>query len=228
LHPEQPYDFTPNKQFAGGQIMIDSSTYLTYMAVVFGLFLIPGPAVLLVLARSISGGRQVGIATGFGVAFGDLVHTLMATLGLSAILMTSALAFEVVKYAGVAYLVYLGVHSFLEKQENLDLAKASKITASQAFRQAIFAEVLNPKTALFFLAFLPQFINPENGSVVPQFAILGVTFVVMSAVFTAVLAVASGSISGWINNHRQVGRWQGKVIGSIYLALGARLALQER
>jgi threonine/homoserine/homoserine lactone efflux protein len=113
--------------------MIELSTYLTYMAVVLGLFLIPGPAVLLVLARSVSGGRRVGIATGYGVAVGDLVHTVMATLGLSAILMTSALAFEIVKYAGVAYLVYLGIRSFLEKQENLELAKASRITAAQAF-----------------------------------------------------------------------------------------------
>lgn len=208
--------------------MIDLSTYLTYTAVVLGLFLIPGPAVLLVLARSISGGRRVGIATGFGVAFGDLVHTLMATLGLSAILMTSALAFEIVKYAGVAYLVYLGIRSLLEKPENLELGKAAQITATQAFRQAIFAELLNPKTALFFLAFLPQFVNPGHGAVVPQFAILGLTFVMMSAAFTSFLAVAAGSISGWINSHRQIGKWQGKVIGSIYLALGARLALQHR
>jgi threonine/homoserine/homoserine lactone efflux protein len=208
--------------------MIALSTYLTYIAVVLGLFLIPGPAVLLVLARSVSGGRQVGIATGYGVAVGDLIHTVMATLGLSAILMTSALAFEIVKYAGVAYLVYLGIRSLLEKQENVELAKASKITAAQAFRQAIFAEVLNPKTALFFLAFLPQFISPSSGAVVPQFAVLGLTFVVMSAIFTSVLAVAAGSVSGWIGSHRQIGRWQGKVIGSIYLALGARLALQHR
>ena len=208
--------------------MIELPTYLTYVAVVFGLFLIPGPAVLLVLARSITGGRQVGIATGFGVAVGDLIHTLMATLGLSAILMTSAVAFEIVKYAGVAYLVYLGIRSILEKQEDLKLAKASKITASHAYRQAIFAEVLNPKTALFFLAFLPQFIRPEHGAVVFQFAILGLTFVVMSATFTSILAVAAGGISGWINSHRQIGKWQGKVIGSIYLALGARLALQHR
>lgn len=208
--------------------MIDLTTYLTYVVVVLGLFLIPGPAVFLVLARSMSGGRQVGVATGFGVAFGDLVHTVMATLGLSAILMTSALAFEVVKYAGVAYLVYLGIRSILEKQGGLELVKASKITASQAFRQAIFAEILNPKTALFFLAFLPQFITSENGAVVLQFAIFGLTFVVMSAIFTSILAVAAGGVSGWIGNHRQIGKWQGKIIGSIYLALGVRLALQQR
>ncbi|WFS04287.1 LysE family translocator [Rhizobium tumorigenes] len=208
--------------------MIALSTYLTYVAVVFGLFLIPGPAVFLVLARSISGGRRVGIATGLGVAFGDLVHTLMATLGLSAILMTSALAFEIVKYAGVAYLVYLGIRSMLEKQASLELTRASKITSYQAFRQAIVAEILNPKTALFFLAFLPQFITSEHGAVVSQFAILGLTFAVMSALYTSILAVAAGSVSGWISGHRQIGKWQGKIIGSIYLTLGARLAVQHR
>lgn len=208
--------------------MIDPSTYLTYVAVVLGLFLIPGPAVFLVLARSVSGGRQVGIATGFGIAFGDLLHTLMATLGLSAILMTSALAFEMVKYAGVAYLVYLGIRSFLEKQDDLELLTSRKMTASQAFRQAIFAEVLNPKTALFFLAFMPQFINPSTGAVVSQFAVLGLTFAVLGAAFTSILAVGAGSVSGWIRSHRQIGRLQGKVIGSIYLALGARLAMQHR
>jgi threonine/homoserine/homoserine lactone efflux protein len=208
--------------------MISFSTYLTYLAVVLALFLIPGPAVFLVLARSINGGRKVGISTGLGVAFGDLVHTLMATLGLSAILMTSALAFEVVKYAGVAYLVYLGIRSIMERQGNLAIASAGKVTAHQAFRQAIFAEILNPKTALFFLAFLPQFISSKNGLVVFQFAILGLIFAFMSALYTSILAVAAGGVSGWISSHRQIGMWQGKIIGSIYFALGARLALQQR
>ena len=208
--------------------MIDPVSYLTYMAVVLGLFLIPGPAVLLVLARSVSGGRRVGVATGLGVACGDLIHTVMATLGLSAILMTSALAFEIVKYAGVAYLVFLGIRAFLEQPEELTLGKARAIGMPQAFRQAVLAEVLNPKTALFFLAFLPQFIQPGHGAVVGQFATLGLTFVVMSALFTSALAFAAGSVSGWVNRHRQIGKWQGKVIGSIYLALGVQLALQQR
>jgi len=208
--------------------MIDPASYLTYVAVVFGLFLIPGPAVLLVLARSMSGGRRVGVATGLGVACGDLIHTLMATLGLSAILMTSALAFDIVKYAGVAYLVYLGIRAFFERPEDLTLGQARAIGVGTAFRQAVLAEVLNPKTALFFLAFLPQFVRVEQGAVVGQFALLGLTFVVMSALFTAALALAAGSVAGWVQRHRRIGRLQGKVIGSIYLALGLRLALQQR
>src|ERR1700761_9716169 len=116
--------------------MIDSGTLLAFMAVVIGLFLIPGPAVLLVLARGMSGGRAVGVATGLGIALGDLVHTLFATVGLSAVLMTSALAFNIVKYVGAAYLVYLGIKSLLEKSHALALPEARRVKPVQAFRQA--------------------------------------------------------------------------------------------
>ena len=207
--------------------MISTATLVTYVTVVLGLFLIPGPAVLLVLGRAMAGGRRVGMATGLGVAFGDLLHTLMATIGLSAVLMTSALAFSLVKYAGVAYLVYLGIRAFMEKSDELDIAPASLIDARLAFRQAVLAEVLNPKTALFFLAFLPQFVDPGH-SPVAQLATLGLVFVGMSAVYTALLALAAGAIGQWLKRHRGIGRWQGRVVGTIYLALGVRLALQER
>jgi threonine/homoserine/homoserine lactone efflux protein len=208
--------------------MIDLHTLAAYVAVVFGLFLIPGPAVLMVLSRSASGGRKVGIATGLGVATGDLVHAGMATFGLSAILMTSALAFEVVKYAGVAYLVYLGIKAFLEKSDALAMPRGSAVAAPRAFRQAILAEMLNPKTALFFLAFLPQFVHAENGSPILQLAVLGLIFAVMSAIYTSLIALGGGAFARLISRHRGIGRWQGKVTGVIYLGLGARLALQER
>ncbi|WFU29640.1 LysE family translocator [Bradyrhizobium brasilense] len=209
--------------------MIDITTLLTYAAVVLGLFLIPGPAVLLVLARSVTGGARVGVATGFGIALGDLVHTAMATFGLSAVLMTSALAFSVVKYAGVIYLIVLGVRALFEKNDDLDdLPAAQPVDPQRAFRQAIWAEMLNPKTALFFLAFLPQFVHPGHGSAVAQFATLGLIFVVMSAVYTSLLALAAGQISPWIRRHRRIGQWQGRLVGTIYIALGVRLAFQER
>jgi threonine/homoserine/homoserine lactone efflux protein len=207
--------------------MSSTATLLTYAAVVLGLFLIPGPAVLLVLGRAMTGGRRVGMATGLGVACGDLLHTLMATVGLSAVLMTSALAFSVVKYAGVAYLIYLGIRAFMEKSGDLELAPARLIDAPLAFRQAVLAELLNPKTALFFLAFLPQFVDADHAPVL-QFATLGLVFAGMSAVYTALIAVAAGSIGQWLKRHRSIGRWQGRVVGTIYLALGVRLALQQR
>ncbi|BBO15268.1 MULTISPECIES: LysE family translocator [Bradyrhizobium] len=208
--------------------MIQFDTLLTYIAVVLGLFLIPGPAVLLVLGRASVGGHRVGIATGLGIATGDLLHTAMATLGLSAVLMTSALAFSLVKYAGAAYLIYLGIRAFMERGEDIKLAQSRLVDASLAFRQAVLAELLNPKTALFFLAFLPQFVHFEKGSVVAQLAILGLIFVIMSAIYTALIALVAGQVAGWLTRHRSIGRWQGRVIGVIYLGLGVRMALQQK
>ena len=130
--------------------MVDTSTLLTYAVVVLGLFLIPGPAVLLVLARAAAGGRRVGIATGLGIACGDLLHTVMATVGLSAVLMTSALAFGVVKYAGVAYLVYLGIRALLERSGDLRLAAARLVHAPLAFRQAVWRSCSILRRPCFF------------------------------------------------------------------------------
>ncbi len=208
--------------------MIDINTLLTYAVVVLGLFLIPGPAVLLVLARATAGGRRVGIATGLGIACGDLLHTVMATVGLSAILMTSALAFSIVKYAGAAYLIYLGVRALFERNHDLQLTAARLVNAPLAFRQAVLAELLNPKTALFFLAFLPQFVRPGHGAIAAQLATLGLVFAVMSAGYATMIAIAAGQVGRWLSRHRQIGRWQGRVVGTIYLTLGVRLALQQR
>lgn len=208
--------------------MVDAGVLATYIVVVLGLFLIPGPAVLLVLARGASGGRSVGVATALGIATGDGVHTLMATFGLSAVLMTSALAFNLVKYAGAAYLVYLGIRALLERSGDLGIPEARSLPPAAAFRQAVLAEMLNPKTALFFLAFLPQFVHPERGSAVLQFATLGGTFVLMSALYSSLIALAAGSVGRWLQRHRRIGRWQGKLVGALYLGLGLRLAAQQR
>jgi threonine/homoserine/homoserine lactone efflux protein len=208
--------------------MVSLGVLTTYILVVLGLMVIPGPATLLTLARAVSGGRRVGLATGFGIAAGDLFHTMMATFGLSALLATSALAFEIVKYAGVIYLIYLGFKAFVEKGSSIDVPTAQAITPMRAFRQGFFTEILNPKTALFFLAFLPQFIHPESGSVIAQFALLGAIFVTLSIGVTSLLAVGAGSIGAWLRRNRTIGRWQGKVIGTIYMALGLRLALQQQ
>jgi len=161
--------------------LFDPISLATFALVVLGLIVIPGPAVLLTLARAIRDGRRVGLATGLGIAAGDLVHTLFAAIGLSALLMTSALAFEIVKYAGVAYLAYLGLRSFFEKTEALSMPSTRRLSPSVAFRQAVLAEMLNPKTALFFLAFLPQFVHPDRGAAVVQFAVLGLIFVAAGA-----------------------------------------------
>ncbi len=208
--------------------MIDLFTLLTYVAIVAGFVFIPGPATLLTIARASSSGTRVGIATGAGIAAGDVIHTIMAIVGISAIIATSALLFSLIKYAGAAYLIYLGLIAVFQKSSTDPTRGMLPITASTAFRQAILAEVLNPKTALFFLAFLPQFVTPENGYVFLQLTLLGMIFVCLGLLSTVVFAVGAGSLGNFLRQNPTVLRWQGKIVGSIYIALGARLALQDK
>lgn len=208
--------------------MFEFAPLMTYVAVVIGLFLIPGPAVLLVVTRTVQGGRKVGVATGLGIASGDLIHTLSAALGLSAILMTSAIAFNLVKFAGACYLIYLGVRAFLAKSAAGTRLQLNAVTSRQAFFQAIGAEVLNPKTAIFFLAFLPQFIHPESGSALMQFAVLGLIFVGLSALYTSLIAVLIQPLGRRLTGLARLRHWEGKITGTILIALGTRIALQQR
>lgn len=209
--------------------MIDQPTLITYVAIVLGFVFIPGPATLLTVARATTSGTRVGIATGAGITVGDIVHTLLAIVGVSAIIATSAVLFSIIKYLGAAYLVYLGIKAIIEKSPTSLGGKGQlPITAPQAFRQAVLAELLNPKTALFFLAFLPQFVKPENGAVIIQLSILGVLFAFIGLFSTVVFAVSAGSLGNFLRRNPKVLKWQGKIVGSIYCTLGIRIALQER
>lgn len=209
--------------------MIDWATLITYVAIVLGFVFIPGPATLLTVARATTSGTRVGVATGAGIAAGDVIHTAMAIIGISALIAASATLFSIVKYLGAAYLVYLGTQAILAKTTSQPTtAGALPVTAQKAFRQAILAEVLNPKTALFFLAFLPQFVHPENGSVSLQLTTLGIIFVLLGLVSTLVFAIGAGGLGKFLRRNPAVLKWQGKVVGGIYCALGVRLALQER
>jgi threonine/homoserine/homoserine lactone efflux protein len=208
--------------------MIDLTTLIAYVAIVLGFVFIPGPATLLTVARATSSGTKVGIATGAGIAAGDVIHTVTAIVGISAIIAASAVLFSIIKYAGAAYLVYLGIRAILEKGSTDGVSGSLPIGAAKAFRQAVLTEVLNPKTALFFLAFLPQFVRPENGAVAIQLAILGAIFVLLGLVSTVAFAVGAGGLGNFLRRNPAVLKWQGKVVGSVYCALGIRLALQER
>lgn len=226
--------------------MIDQATLVTYLLVLLGFVFLPGPAVVLTLARAASGGTRVGLATGLGIAVGDLVHTGLCVLGLSAVILTSAVLFNLIKYLGAAYLVYLGLRAILDRPQVAPAAPSGESgdagdaggaggtgntvgpTPARALRQAVLAEVLNPKSALFFLAFLPQFVTPANGAVALQLTVLGVLFVAMGLLSTVTVAVAAGGVGGFLRRHPAVLRWQGKAVGAIYCALGVRLALQER
>ncbi|MCJ7840001.1 LysE family translocator [Lederbergia sp. NSJ-179] len=210
----------------------------SFIVVVFLLFLIPGPAVIITISQTIKSGRKNGIMTALGIGLGDIIHALCAVLGLSAILLSSALAFEIVKYIGVIYLCYLGIRMLLtkakqEEKPELELEQTSKsIDKSWSWKpikQGFLAEILNPKTALFFLAFLPQFIQNDGSSVTLQLLVLGVVFVLMSIAYTTFLAYCTSFIgekmfktSGVFANKVE------KIVGLIYIGLGIRLALQTQ
>ncbi len=208
--------------------MPDPTTLLTYVAVLAGFVFFPGPSIIMTLARTTTSGPRIGIATSLGIAVGDLGHTLLAVIGLSAIIMTSAQAFTVVKLLGAAYLIYIGLRSLLERGHADGRATGAGVSVRAAFRQACVAELLNPKSAMFFLAFLPQFVTPANGSVPSQLLVLGAIFVLMGTFATMTVALGAGRVNRFLRRNPAIEKWQSKVVGSIYCGLGIRLVFQEK
>lgn len=195
-----------------------------YLTAAFILAITPGPGIFYVLTRSIKGGRREGYASSFGTAIGGMAHVIAAALGLSAILATSAVAFNLVKYVGAAYLVYLGVKTILAKDdpnafESMEIRGSSR----QAFYQGIVTEILNPKTALFFLAFIPQFINPES-NVFGQFVLLGSISVGMNTSADVVVATLAGPIGAQLKKRARWRKGQRLATGGGLIALGAYVA----
>ena len=187
---------------------------------------VPGPAVIYIVARSIDQGRAAGLVSALGIATGTLVHVPAAALGLSALLVSSATAFTVVKYLGAAYLVYLGIRQLLERDHD-DLAGAPVVRSlRRVYAQGAVVAVLNPKTALFFLAFLPQFVDPSKGSSAMQIAVLGVLLVAISMVSDGCYALLTGTAGQWLRGRGPAFmRRQRLVTGGIYIALGVSAAV---
>ena len=199
----------------------------------FGLFLAagillnltPGPDTAYILGRSIAQGREAGIASALGICVGSIFHTCAAALGLSAILATSAVAFGAIKLLGGAYLIFLGIKMLLDRQRHLNLPSSfSRRTAAAAFRQGIFTNVLNPKVALFFLAFLPQFIDPASNMKVLAFLTLGLTFVTTGTIWCLILAWFASAFSERLRGSQAVGQWLNRAAGALFIFLGLRLA----
>lgn len=207
--------------------MIDPTVFWTYVVIVLGFVFIPGPATLMAVARATSSGTRAGVATACGVAVGDVIHTCFAIIGLSAVVLASSFLFTLVKIAGAAYLVYLGLCALFAKVE-VTKGETILLSSKAAFRQAITAELLNPKTALFFVAFLPQFVDPGAGYVPLQLAIFGGVLVGLGFLSTMTFALTAGGLGTGLRKSVTFQRWQNRVVGSIYCGLGLRLALQER
>lgn len=190
------------------------------------LLLIPGPAVLYIVARSVDQGRLAGLASSTGIAVGTLVHVLAASLGLSALLVSSATAYSIVKYAGAAYLFYLGIKKFRERPKNGNgMQHVEPIPMRKVFAQGIFVNVLNPKTAIFFFAFLPQFVSPARGHVTLQFFTLGMLFAVMGWMSDSTWAMSAGSAAHWLRGNRRFIENERYAAGTVYVGLGLATAL---
>jgi threonine/homoserine/homoserine lactone efflux protein len=206
--------------------MLDWSNLTLFFVAALALLLMPGPAVLYIVARSVDQGRIAGLVSALGVNVGILFHVAAAALGLSAVLVTSALAFHVVKYLGAAYLIYLGVRKiFFEHDQPDALTHHERQPLSRIFSQGVVVNVLNPKTALFFFAFLPQFISPERGAVALQFLLLGLIFAGMAICSDSLYALLAGTAGQWLKGKPGFMRKQRYFSGGIYLALGLTTAL---
>jgi len=199
----------------------------------FGLFLVagvllnltPGPDTVYILGRSVAQGREAGVASAFGICLGSIFHTCAAALGLSAILATSALAFAAIKLLGGGYLIFLGIKMLLDRRKQLSLPSSfRRCTTMAAFRQGILTNVLNPKVALFFLAFLPQFIEPASNMKVAAFLALGLTFVTTGTIWCLVLAWFAAVFSERLRANEAVGQWLNRTAGALFVFLGLRLA----
>jgi threonine/homoserine/homoserine lactone efflux protein len=202
-------------------MILDPATLPVFVAASMALLITPGPAVLYIIARSVDQGRWAGVVSALGLGLGTIVQVVAAALGVSALLTASALAFRVVKLAGAAYLVYLGIHKlFIEKAE-LEEIKAETRPLGCIFVQGIVVNVLNPKLALFFFAFLPQFIDPARGAPAAQVMLLGLLFVMLAICSDSLYALFAGTVGGWLRGNLAFRRVQKTFAGVIYLALGA-------
>jgi threonine/homoserine/homoserine lactone efflux protein len=208
--------------------MPDATTFGLFVAAALALLLVPGPAVLYVVARSVDQGRPAGLASVLGVGIGSLVHIAFAAIGLSALLASSAAAFSVVKWLGAAYLIWLGLQRLLTQGEEDATAAVEPERLSRVFLQGIIVNVLNPKTALFFLAFLPQFVDPVRGAAWTQIVVLGATFVAVGLCTDSLYALLGGTAGDWLRRKRHSAsfRWMRRYIpGGVYIALGAAAAV---
>lgn len=199
----------------------------------FGLFLVagvllnltPGPDTVYILGRSVAQGREAGVASALGICLGSIFHTCAAALGLSAILATSALAFAAIKLLGGAYLMFLGIKMLLDRRKQLSLpSNFRRCTTMAAFRQGILTNVLNPKVALFFLAFLPQFIDPASNMKVAAFLALGLAFVTTGTIWCLLLAWFAAVFSERLRANEALGQWLNRTAGALFVFLGLRLA----
>jgi threonine/homoserine/homoserine lactone efflux protein len=213
--------------------MPDVPTFALFVAAALALLLVPGPAVIYVVARSVEGGRLIGLVSVLGVELGTLLHVVFAAAGLSAIVVSSAVAFSVVKWLGAAYLVWLGLRQILGRDGGDQEAPLSRSGENRlrVFSQSVLVQVLNPKVALFFLAFLPQFVDPSRSAAWTQVVVLGTTLATLGLFTDGLYALLGGTAGEWIRKQRAgagLRRARRYVTGGVYIALGAVAAISGK
>ena len=204
---------------------IAPETLFAFLGAALLVTLSPGPDNLLVLSLGIARGRRAGVAFGLGCGLGCLSHTLLAALGVSALIAASPAAFTLLKLVGGGYLVYLGVQA-LRSSGRLDTPEAASVQESELrlFARGLFANAINPKVVLFFLAFLPQFVDSARGDAAFQIAQLGLVFTAQAALLFALLGWFSGHVGAWLKRHGRAGLWLDRAAGAVFVGLGVKLA----
>jgi threonine/homoserine/homoserine lactone efflux protein len=201
-------------------MLISPSSLLLFITGAAILLVIPGPAVTYVVSRSIAHGRAAGLVSVMGIVTGTLCHVIAAALGISALLASSAVAFQIVKYLGAAYLIYLGIKTLRRKDQQLAEADTGETKLIRIYGQGLLVNLLNPKTALFFLAFLPQFVDPMRGHVTLQILRLGILFALMGWCSDSVYALIAGTVAERIRGSLRLRRVQRNISGGALIALG--------
>ncbi len=208
--------------------MLQEANLILFLTASLALIVAPGPDNILVLTRGVTQGRGAALVSAAGASVGLVVHSVFAAVGLSALLQQSATAFSVVKYAGAAYLIYLGIKALLDRESFAVAGETAPARLGSVFIQGVASNVLNPKVALFFLAFLPQFADPIAGGVALQLLVFGLTFALLTWMSFSVLGYFSGSLGDWLVSRPNLANGLRWLTGSVLIGLGLRLALADR
>jgi threonine/homoserine/homoserine lactone efflux protein len=206
----------------------DAHSLLIFIGAGLLLNITPGPDVLYIVGRSLSQGRTAGVVSSFGIAAGCLFHVTAAALGLSAVMVTVPAAFDIVRYAGAAYLVWLGINALRSTSDTVAFKTLERSSNAAIFRQGALTNILNPKVALFFLAFLPQFTDPARGPMALQILWLGLIFIFNGTIVCVAYALAAAYLGDWLKSRRHASRRLSQLTGVLYIALGLRLAWLSR
>lgn len=198
---------------------------LLFLAASVAVTVAPGPDNLQVLARGMAQGRRAGLVAAMGFSLGCLFHTVVAAVGLAAVLRSSPLAFQFIKYAGAAYLIWIGIQALRARGGLAQGTAVAEVPLRRVFRQSVLGNMMNPKVTLFFLVFLPQFVRADAPHAGWQMMLLGVVFMLQTAVVFSLFGLCAGWLGGWLRRRPGAGRWLDRLAGAVFVGLGIRIAL---